>query len=64
LTARNQHLTTAPDQFCLVPCCSSASSTNTWSATGRVNQASNHSLTLLFNGQVLVGGGDAELYTP
>ena len=40
-------------------------STNTWSATGRLNQAGSHSLTLLSNGQVLaVGGTDAELYTP
>ena len=40
-------------------------STNTWSATGRLNTAGSHTLTLLRNGQVLaVGGNDSELYTP
>ena len=40
-------------------------STNTWTLTGRLLQAANHTLTVLLNGQVLaVGGSDAELYTP
>jgi hypothetical protein len=39
-------------------------STNAWTATGKLNQAGTHTLTLLLNGQVLAVGADAELYTP
>jgi hypothetical protein len=40
-------------------------STNSWTGTGKLNQAGSHTLTRLSNGQVLaVGGADAELYTP
>jgi N-acetylneuraminic acid mutarotase len=40
-------------------------STNSWSVTGKLNQAGSHTLTRLSSGQVLaVGGADAELYTP
>ena len=40
-------------------------SSNTWSVTGSLQEAVGHTLTALFNGEVLaVGGSDAELYTP
>jgi N-acetylneuraminic acid mutarotase len=40
-------------------------STNTWTSTGSLLQASRRTATLLPNGKVLsVGGSDAELYTP
>jgi hypothetical protein len=40
-------------------------STNTWSRTDSLKQATGHTATRLLNGQVLaVGGTDAELYTP
>jgi len=40
-------------------------STNTWTPTGSLLQATRRTATLLFNGKVLaVGGTDAELYAP